>query len=433
LPAIAAADRSSEAKIGLALAGGGPAGAVYEIGALRALDEAIDGVSFSDLDVYVGVSAGAFVAAILANHLTPAQICRAIVKHQPGEHPFASETFFAPAFAELFKRTASVPRLALESIWHYLLNPRDENILGSLARLSRALPVGIFDNRGLAAYMEGILSIKGRSNDFRKLDRKLILVAADLDCAKPVLFGGNGLDHIPISLAVQASTALPGLYPPVDIEGRHYVDGVLLKTMHGSVALEAGADLLFCLNPLVPVDTAKAVSEGVMKRGKLIHRGLPTVLSQSLRTMIRSRLGAGLAAYDTSYPDADVVLFEPARDDYEMFFTNVFSFSRRRRVCEHAYDATRAQLLERKDEIGPILDRHGLTLRVDILEDESRNLWDGVGLGRYHNHSGVLNHLDSLLDRLEDVIADQHVSSEPETLQVEEMPEPGRLLVSTSA
>ena len=219
-----------------------------------------------------------------------------------------------------------------------------------------------------------------------------------------VRFGQDGLDHVPISLAVQASTALPGLYPPVEIEGRHYVDGVLLKTMHGSVALEAGADLLFCLNPLVPVDTAQAVTEGVMRRGKLIDRGLPTVLSQSLRTLIRSRLGTGLASYESAFPEADVILFEPPSDDYEMFFTNVFSFSSRRLVCEHSYRSTRKQLLARREEIEPILERHGLRLRVDILEDQERDLWDGVGIGRYKRPAGVLNRLDSLLDRLEDML-----------------------------
>jgi predicted acylesterase/phospholipase RssA len=54
-------------KIGLALAGGGPGGAVYEIGALRALEEALDGFDLNRLDVYVGVSAGAFVEACLVN------------------------------------------------------------------------------------------------------------------------------------------------------------------------------------------------------------------------------------------------------------------------------------------------------------------------------------------------------------------------------
>ena len=50
---------------------------------------------------------------------------------------------------------------------------------------------------------------------------------------------------------MKASTALPGLYSPVEIDGRHYVDGVLLKTMHASVALDEGADLVLCGNPIV--------------------------------------------------------------------------------------------------------------------------------------------------------------------------------------
>ncbi len=85
--------RGSSAKIGLALAGGGPAGSIYEIGAVRALDEAIEGIDFNDLDIYVGVSAGAFIASCLANNLSTAQMCRAIVKDEPGEHPFVPGEF----------------------------------------------------------------------------------------------------------------------------------------------------------------------------------------------------------------------------------------------------------------------------------------------------------------------------------------------------
>ncbi|MFM7461347.1 MAG: patatin-like phospholipase family protein, partial [Burkholderiales bacterium] len=51
------------AKIGLALAGGGPLGAMYEIGVLMALDEALDGLNLNEMDVYVGVSAGSFISA----------------------------------------------------------------------------------------------------------------------------------------------------------------------------------------------------------------------------------------------------------------------------------------------------------------------------------------------------------------------------------
>ena len=47
---------SGTAKIALALAGGGPLGAIYEIGALCALDESLTGVDFTRLEHYVGVS-----------------------------------------------------------------------------------------------------------------------------------------------------------------------------------------------------------------------------------------------------------------------------------------------------------------------------------------------------------------------------------------
>lgn len=390
-------------KIGLALAGGGLEGAIYEIGALRALDEALDGLDLNDLHIYVGVSAGAFLAANLANGLTTAQMCRAIVKHQSGEHPFVSSTFLTPALGELGRRGAKVPGLLLEALKRYVENPRDRSLLDSLTRLGRALPVGVFRNEPIRDYLKKIYGLKGRTDDFRQLAARLVVVAVDLDSGEAVRFGAPGHDHVPISVAVQASSALPGLYPPVEIDGRHYVDGVLVKTLHASVALEADADLVLCLNPIVPVDTHKAVENGVMTRGKLIDRGWPSVFSQALRTMIHSRLSVGLASYDERFDDADVVLIEPRRTDYRMFFNNIFSFASRRDVCEHAYRATRRELRERRAELEPILARHGVTFRDEVLADVDRDLWTHVERPRPPRipaHES-LRRLDGLLDQLD--------------------------------
>ena len=389
------------ARVGLALAGGGPEGAVYEIGALRALDEVLEGVDLNELHVYVGVSAGAFLCANLANNLTTAQMCRAIVAPRAEEHPFHSSTFFQPATGELLRRGAAVPGLIVSALTDYARNPRDASLLDSLTRLGRAVPVGLFANEPIRAFLASIYSMKDRTDDFRELSKRLYVVAVDLDSGEAVRFGDTGHDDVPISTAVQASTALPGLYPPVPINGRHYVDGVLRKTLHASVALDAGAELLICLNPLVPVDTRRAVEEGVMRRGRLNDRGWPTVVSQAFRTLIRSRLKAGMAAYDRY--DADIVLLEPRRDDYRMFFTNIFSFASRRAVCEHAYQETRRELRRRADEIEPVLARHGIGFRRDLLEQE-RDLWPGVGLphnGRRPRGNRTLRRLDELLDRLE--------------------------------
>jgi predicted acylesterase/phospholipase RssA len=54
--------KSVPPKIALALAGGGPLGAIYEIGALCALDESLIGLDLNQLEHYVGVSAGGFIA-----------------------------------------------------------------------------------------------------------------------------------------------------------------------------------------------------------------------------------------------------------------------------------------------------------------------------------------------------------------------------------
>jgi len=397
-----------QAKIGLALAGGGPEGSIYEIGAVRALDECIEGIDLNDLDIYVGVSAGAFITACLANNLSTAQMCRAIVKPEPGEHPFVPENFMSPAIGRFMRSGLKVPRLLAEAFWKMIAHPVDSSLFEPMTRLSRALPVGVFRNEPIRAYLEKIFSMHGRTDDFRELRRKLVVVATDLDSGRPVRFGEPGLDYVPISTAVQASTALPGLYPPVLIDGRYYVDGVLLKTVHASVALEEGVDLVLCVNPIVPVDTIRSVELGVMRRGQLIDRGLPTVLAQTFRTMVHSRMGAGLAAYETRFADKDVLVFEPRRDDYEMFFTNVFSFSNRKAVCEHAYNSTRHKLWRNQTRLEPILARHGLRLRTEDLEDQDRDLWKSVRLHerRPRSRLPITDRLEKTLAKIESMVAE---------------------------
>lgn len=368
---------SSRRPIGLALAGGAAGGAIWEIGALRALDEAIVGLDMNELEVYVGVSAGAFLAACLANGLSTAQMCRAITKPEPGEHPFVPEMFFQPAVGEIGRRVLRMPGLLAGAFSGYL-SRRERRLRDALTVLGRSLPVAIFQNEPIRDYIERIFSIKGRTDDFRQLGRTLRIVATDLESGQAARFGEPGLDHVPISRAVQASAALPGLYPPVEIDGRLFVDGVLLKTMHASAALDQGAELVLCVNPIVPVDARKGIQQNELTPGLIVERGLPAVLAQTMRTLVHSRMHLGVKAYESRYPGADVVLIEPRRDDYESFFSNIFTFTSRRAVCERAYQAVRRDLLSRKDSLEPILAEHGLHLDVAGLEDPERRLWPSI-------------------------------------------------------
>jgi len=402
--------RKPNPAVGLALAGGAPGGAIYEIGAMRALDEAIDGLDLTECGVYVGVSAGAFLAACLANGVTTAQQCRAIVKKEPGEHPFVPEKFFRPLVKEVGRRLLRTPGLLTGALRDYVTR-REKRLLDALTVLGQALPVALFDNRPVRDYVAGIFAIKGRTDDFRELAAKLTVVATDLESGEAARFGHSGYRHVPISQAVQASTALPGLYPPVEIEGRFYVDGILLKTLHASVALDAGAELVLCINPLVPVDTRPAVQQSLIKPGQVIRQGLPSVLSQAVRTMIHSRMQLGLKSYETAFPGADVVLVEPPREDHEQFFSNIFSFNSRRAICEHAYRSTRQSLRRRADEIAPVLERHGLSLNRDFLAGE-HSVWSSVELPELDPEkpattawdAAAVGDLDRLLHRVEKLV-----------------------------
>jgi NTE family protein len=372
--AVVPADRSARGnrvatrRVGLALAGGGPLGSIYEIGALSALAESLEGLDLNDLFVYVGVSSGSFIAAGLANGIKPIEMCRMFIESDSAEEPFDPALLMRPAFGEYLRRAGSLLPLLLVSAREYVSKPIGQGFFASFQRLSHALPTGIFDSAGIGEFLERMFTQPGRTNDFRRLQRKLFIVATDLDTAATVAFGTPGFDRVPIARAVLASAALPGLYPPVEIDGHHYVDGALKKTMHASIALKERAELVLCVNPLVPYDGTDS------GRRNLVGGGLPQVLSQTFRAIIHSRMQVGMGKYDSEFKGSDVVLFEPARRDADMFFTNIFSYSSRRRLCEHAYQKTRSDLWQRRRELAPVLARHGVRLNLEVISDPTLTL-----------------------------------------------------------
>jgi len=359
-------------KIGLAIAGGGPIGGMYELGALRALDEALDGLDLTRLDSYVGISSGAFLAAGLANRLDAEEMCRAFITGDSDDLEFRADDFLRPAFGEYARRIGGLPRLAMD--WSRGLLPGATRA----ALFGGVVPTGVFDNRGVERFLADVFSRRGRSNDFRALDTALHVVAVDLDSGEAALFGSDALADVPISRAVQASAALPGLYPPVRIDGRDYVDGALRRTMHASVLLERDIDLMLGLNPLVPYTDLPTDATPRKPRRPLTDGGLPAVLSQTFRTLLQSRMQVGLAKYAQQYPDVDQLVFEPGDGASELFFLNAFSFSTRHRVCALGYRQTLDDLRARAAELEPVLGAHGIRLRPAILADVDRTLLDGL-------------------------------------------------------
>src|SRR5487761_1771811 len=101
-------------KTALVLGGGGFTGGVYEIGALRALDLLAVNRTVNQFDIYVGTSAGAFVAAAVANGITPEEMMRVIVQQVPTPFPDARvSSLLRPNYREFVTKGVMFPlRLA---------------------------------------------------------------------------------------------------------------------------------------------------------------------------------------------------------------------------------------------------------------------------------------------------------------------------------
>jgi predicted acylesterase/phospholipase RssA len=110
------------------------------------------------------------------------------------------------------------------------------------------LPSGIFDNLQIERYLRENMSRNKLPNDFRELHKQrgkeLYITAMNLDTAERVVFGHDEVSDIPVSQAVQASTALPGFYKPARIKGIDYVDGGVRHTANIDIAIDHGADLI---------------------------------------------------------------------------------------------------------------------------------------------------------------------------------------------
>jgi predicted acylesterase/phospholipase RssA len=348
--------RRRRRRTALVCAGGGITGAVYEIGCLRALEDLLDR-SVLDFDLYVGVSGGAFVASLLAAGVSPVEMYEAASAPRPGAG-WDERLLFRVGASEFARRSLRAPRILAQAAREALSgHPPSLSDLGS--SLFQALPSGLLDGSGLRDYVAGTLRRRGLEDSFAALPRELYLVGVDLDSGEAVAFGEPGHRDVPVSTAVQASAALPGLYRPVRIGGRDYVDGGVKKTAHINLAIRKGADLVVCINPIVPL--RNDVLDGPFK-GHLSDKGMNWVLDQALRIMLHGRMEYGLERYRAEHPEVDVLVLQPTRDDMRMFRYNIMRYSARHAVAAYGYRSAREAFRRHHAAYARLFARHGIAL-----------------------------------------------------------------------
>jgi predicted acylesterase/phospholipase RssA len=327
---------------------------VWEIGALRALEELLDR-SVLDLDLYVGVSGGAFVTSLLAAGVSPQEMYdEGALGHGRGLPPL-----FRLGLGEVLTRSRQAPGVLFRALVEALPG-RNGSLPDAALSLFELLPAGLLDSSGVRESLAEILRRRGVADDFAALARPLRVVAVDLDRGDAVAFGAKGRRDVPVSQAVQASAALPGLYRPVRIGGRDYVDGGVKKTAHVNLAIGEGARLVICINPMVPLR-----NDGLRRPlpGPLSGRGVAYVLDQALRIMLHGRMEYGLERYRAEHPEVDILLLQPEPEDLRMFQYNILRYGARRVVAELGYRSTVKAFRRRRQACAQMLARHGVGLR----------------------------------------------------------------------
>jgi NTE family protein len=389
---MSADDVASPRKIALVLAGGGVTGAVYEIGALRALDDLLDNRSVTDFDIFVGTSAGALVCAGLANGLTPREMMRHLEGPLAGLAPLGFGDLFALDGSGLLRHGLRLPEALLGALRRLLDSGGRLSLLDTLEALGQALPGGLYDSSALEAFVAAVLARPGLTNDFRTLRRELAIIATELDTGERVVFGAPPHDHVPIARAVAASAAMPLVYRPVRIDGRDYIDGGVRGNASLDLAIERGARLIVCINPLVPFDQRHARAGG-----RIADLGAPAVAGQTFRTFAHAGLHYHLKQIRRTRPDVDVLLIEPARDDTLMFSEMPMRYAARLAVARHGYHAVAARLAERYDEHATLFARHGVHLRLCHADQQPPAGRDGATLADTRRLRAALAELEMLI------------------------------------
>jgi NTE family protein len=334
--------------IALFLPGGGAAGAMYQIAALAALEDAIAGLNANEFDLFLGASSGASVAAALAGGREVRRIYRALLDPADVYFPLERKHLLKMDLSEWRRAARTVVSALHQGVASALSRgpaPSPMALWEELDRLYDSLPAGFFSLERYERFFADRLARRGMPNSFAGLPRELRVIAHDLDRGQEVLFGEPGYDHVPITRACTASMALPPFFSPVRIGERYYIDAGAAQVRALEAAVKARVRAVVIVNPMVPVCASgeAGVPTGHGERPSLRDKGAMWVANQAHRMSLRALLAETIERLRRE-TRMQVILIEPDPTDTLLFMYNPASFAARRAILEQAYRTTRERV-----------------------------------------------------------------------------------------
>ena len=314
-------------KVGLVLGAGGIQGGAWLTGALDAL--AVEtGWDPAEADYVVGTSAGAMIGALCASGVPP----WFMVAHSRGEvfdgvvdahgRPAADADRAAGARFELVRTWPPIGpgswRLALRT----LTNPRRYT---PATVATGWIPRGIFSTESLRDTIRSVVPSGWSPNP------NLWIVASDYSTGRRVALGRAGAPDADLADAVAASCAIPGIYHPVAIGGRRYVDGGIYSASNLDLVRAEGLDLVICLNPTSTLHPLRAINPR-------------DAFNLAFQRASGRRLGS--EAKKLRAAGTEVVLVQPLAADLKAMGPNLMSSQNRNPVIEVARRTVAEQLSE---------------------------------------------------------------------------------------
>ncbi len=360
-----------DGKIALALSGGGITGWLYEIGSLTALDDFLEeGFSVRDFDIYIGVSAGATAAALIANNVSPEELFLVNLGQKQSAYYFERKDIFGLAWVEIVRSLGRLAKNIVPVIKYYFKTNEEVYFMDLLDLFQECQPGGFYTLEPFEKYLTRLLKENGLSDSFAGLTKELYIPATDLDTGRYTVFGDDDNKDVPIPRAIIASSAVPIFFCPVTVKGRDYIDGGVGRIPLFDVAIDKGARLTILINPVVHLnnDREKVCIPTIGgKCARIKEKGFATIADQAMKINTESRFYLAMKRYQYQYPDVSFCMIAPKSTETMIFMQSFLGIKDRVKIIRFGYTSTAETLIEEYERLKECFMKHGVSVSKERL------------------------------------------------------------------